>query len=59
MKEVLREILKLNNAFSELKYDKTEIMSILTIGLLHLDRLDGSFAFDNAEFGYAEQESKQ
>lgn len=59
MKEVLREILKLNDVFSELKYDKTEIMNILTIGLLHLDRLDGSFAFDNAEFGYAEQESKQ
>ena len=53
-----KELLKHNDAFGELKYDKVEPFALLLIGILHLELCELDLSFDNSEFTNPELESK-
>ena len=57
-KKNLKELLRVNEAFSELWYDKMDPPSIMLIGLLHLDVCNLDLVFENSDFTNAELESK-
>ena len=48
----------MNEAFSELWYDKMDPPSLILVALLHLDLCQLALAFDNSDFTNAELESK-
>lgn len=48
----------MNEAFSELWYDKMDPPSLILVALLHLDLCQLELAFDNSDFTNAELESK-
>ena len=57
-REAVKALLKANQAFNDLKYDPIDPFSIMLIGLLHVQSLNCSLVFDNAEFQQSELESK-
>ena len=57
-KKNLKQLLKVNEAFSELWYDKMDPPSLLLVALLHLDECSLDLVFENSDFTNAELESK-
>lgn len=58
-KEALKKIFTKNEAFQELKYDKTEPGCLLAIALLHTDLCEIKLSFDNSSETGNEQPMKK